>query len=61
MARRKVKLVHECFSKHSRMGTAGMKLDKETEEGWKRGVSMEKSTVGTTNKRSHSRAYHYLI
>ena len=25
-------LVHECFPKHSRMGTARMKYDKETDE-----------------------------
>ena len=34
-----VKLMRECFSKHSRMGTARMKEDKETEEGKKRRVS----------------------
>ena len=45
-------LVHECFPKHSRMGTARTKLDKETDEdGEKRGVSMESSIAGT-NKRS---------
>ena len=44
-------LMHECFPKHSHMGTARMKLDNETDEdGQKRGVSMEKSTAGT-NKR----------
>ena len=36
--------MHECFPKHSRMGTARMKKDKETdEEGKKRGVNMERS------------------
>ena len=45
-------LMHECFAKHSRMGTARMKKDHETDEDTqKRGVSMEKSTAGT-NKRS---------
>ena len=46
-------LMHECFPKHSPMGTARMKSNKETEaEGRYRGVSMERSTVGTKNKRS---------
>ena len=27
--------IYECFTKHSRMGTARMKKDKETEEGKK--------------------------
>ena len=46
-------LMHECFPKHSRMGTARMKLDKETGEGGKkRGVSMEKSKAGTKKKMS---------
>ena len=40
-------LVHECFLKHSRMGTARMKLDKETDEDCKkRGVSMARSPDG---------------
>ena len=33
------KLMHECFPKHLRMGTARMKLDRERED--KRCVSME--------------------
>ena len=33
-------LMLECFPKHSSMGTARMKKDKETEEGKKRGVIM---------------------
>ena len=41
------KLKHECFPKHSRMGISRMKSDKETEEGKKRRVSMERSTAGT--------------
>ena len=46
-------LMHECFSKHSRMGTARTKQDNETdEEGKKRGVSMERSKAGTKGKRS---------
>ena len=45
-------LVHECFPKHSRMGTARRKYDKETDEdGKKRGLSMERSKAGK-NKRS---------
>ena len=44
--------MHECFPKHSRMGTAKMKWDFETdEEGKKRGASMERSKEGT--KKSH--------
>ena len=44
-------LVHECFPKHSRMGTARMKEDNETDEDTqKRGVSMEKSTEGTNER-----------
>ena len=40
-------LMHECFPKHSFMGTARMKQDKETDEdGKKRGVNMEKSKAG---------------
>ena len=36
-------LMYDCFSKHSRMGTARMKLDNETDEDvQKRGVSMER-------------------
>ena len=38
-----VELMHECFPKHSGMGTAKMKWDNETEkDGKKRGVSMKK-------------------
>ena len=45
-------LVHECFHKHARMGTARTKYYKETDEdGKKRGVSTERSKAGT-NKRS---------
>ena len=41
-------LMHKCFPKHLRMGTARMKKDNETDEDTqKRGVSMEKSTAGT--------------
>ena len=37
MAIENEELMHECFPKHRRMGTARMKLDKETdEEGKKR-------------------------
>ena len=53
-----VELVYECFPKHSRMGTAIMKKDNETdEEGKKRVVSMERSKVGT---KEIPTAYHYL-
>ena len=48
MAIGNVELMQECFLKHSRMGTARMKYDKETEaEGKKRGVSIERSKAGT--------------
>ena len=44
-------LMWECFPKHSRMGTARMKEDKETdEEGRKRGVSIERSKAGTKRR-----------
>ena len=58
--------MHECFHKHSRVGTARMKEDNETDEdGKKRGVIMEESTVGYGRKYSRARkkevptAYHY--
>ena len=51
MAIGKQELVHECFLKHSRMGTARMKVDKETdEEGKQRGASMESSKAGTKER-----------
>ena len=43
--------MHECFLKHSRIGTARMKYDKETEEVQMRGVCMERSKT-TTKKTS---------
>ena len=44
-------LMHECFPKHSCMGTARMKEDKDTdEETQKRGLSMEISKVGTKER-----------
>ena len=44
MAVRMWELVHQCFTKHSRMGTATMKYDNETDDDCKkRGVSKEKS------------------
>ena len=53
-------LMHECFPKHSRIGTERMKEDNETdEEGKKRGVSMEK--VQQARKKEVPTAYHYLI
>ena len=46
-------LMHECFPKHSCMETARTKLDKDTdEESKKRGVSMERSKVGTKKEKS---------
>ena len=46
-------LMNERFPKHSRIGTAKMKYDKETEEeGKRRGVSMERSKAGSKEKRS---------
>ena len=42
-----MKLMHECFLKHLRMGTARMKEDKDTEEdGKKRRENMEISKAG---------------
>ena len=46
-------LMHECFRKHSRMGTARMKEDKETDkDGQKIGASMERSKTGMTERSS---------
>ena len=42
-------LLHECFPKHLRMGTARIKYDRKKEEDKKRGVSME-GTYAYTNK-----------
>ena len=54
-------LIHECFPQHSRMGTARMKQDKETDEkGKKRGMSMEISKVAT-KKKEVPKAHHYII
>ena len=39
-------LMHECFPKHLRMGTARMKYGREREEDKKRCVSMERSKAG---------------
>ena len=53
MAIGKNKLMHQYFPKHSCMGTARMKYDKEIDkEGKKRGVGMERSKAGTKEKRS---------
>ena len=44
-------LMHDCFPKHSCMGTARIKEDKETDEDdEKRSVSMERSKVGRNKK-----------
>ena len=51
MAKGNEKLMDESFPKHSTMGTARMKEDKETEEGKKRGVSMERRKEGMTEKK----------
>ena len=43
-----VELMHACFLKHTRMGTARMKQDIETEEeSEKRAVNMESSTAAS--------------
>ena len=48
MAIGNVELMHGCFPKYSRMGTAIMKYDKETDwEGKKSGVCRERSKTGT--------------
>ena len=53
MAKGYVEFMHECFPKHSRMGTERTKKDKETdEEGKNRGVSMERSKAGTKENKS---------
>ena len=56
-----VELMQECLPKHSRMGTARMKYDTETnEEGKKRGVSMERSKAGMKQKEVLT-TYHNII
>ena len=51
MAIGNVELVHKCFPKYSRLGTARMKYNTETDkEGEKRGVSMKRSKAGTKEK-----------
>ena len=46
-------LMDECFPKHSRMGTARIKSNIETDDhNKKRGVSIEKSKAGTKKKKS---------
>ena len=52
MATGNVELRHECFPKHSCMGTTKMKSETEREEGEKRGVSMERSKAGTKERKS---------
>ena len=46
------KLMQECFLKHSRMGTARMKSDKETEEEGKKRRENGKKQRGYERKRS---------
>ena len=54
--------MHECFPKHSRMGTARTKYDEETdEEGKKRGVSIERGKTGTKKRSPDGLSYHNLI
>ena len=50
-------LMHDCFPKHSQMGTARMKEDNDTDENCKRGVSMEK--VKRARKKEVPTDYHY--
>ena len=51
MAIRNWELMHECFPKHLRMGTARLKYDNGTDEDDKmRGVSMEKSKASTKER-----------
>ena len=44
-----MELAYECFPEHSRMGTARMKQDKETDEGGKKIGASIFSKVGTKN------------
>ena len=60
MAIGNVELMNKCFFKHSRMGTARMKLGKEKdEEGKKNGISIGK--VKWAWKTEVPTAYRYLI
>ena len=53
-------LIKECFPKHSRMGTARMKDDNETDEDCKkRGVSIE--IVKQARKKEVPTPFHYLL
>ena len=45
-------LMHECFQKHWRVGTAKIKYDQVIEEGKKREMSMEISKEDTKEKKS---------
>ena len=56
MATENDELMHECFPKHLRMGTARMK--ETDEEGKKMGVNTKRSKAGTKEKRS-SDGRHY--
>ena len=49
MAIGNLELMHECFPKHSHMGTERMKSDEEKCK--KKGVSMEKRKAGTKERR----------
>ena len=51
MAIRNWELMHECFPKHLRMGTARMRENKETDEkGKKRAVCIERTKAGMKKK-----------
>ena len=64
--------MHECFPKHSRMGTARMKLDKETDEDsnktgvsigkkWKVVMKKKKSRGPITTKSKYNNNKHNLL
>ena len=54
-------LMHECFLKYLRMGTARMKYDKEAEEGvWTERSEYGKKQSGHEKKETPT-AYHILI
>ena len=51
MAKGNGELMHECFPKHPRMGTASQKLDNEAEEeSKKRRINVERSTADTKER-----------
>ena len=42
--------MHECFPKHTRMGTARLNLDNGTEEEGKKRINVERSTEDTKKR-----------